>query len=141
MILYLVRDDKGNLKFTTKPTASTYIEKAEWELPKGISYGNNEEGKEGFIYNDYWWRPANHLHTVKMENEVIPYIVFLDYADTCFKAYLFNKRGEPEREPEKMVEEAFICGECGMDVSLNWNRKMFGNVLHCPHCGKMILIE
>lgn len=143
MILYRNTYKNGKVDFSVKPNEKAMTSKEEeWELPEHITYGPHTSGGPcGFIYDEIWWRPVEMLHTVKMDGEFVPYVVFNDWGETCFKAYLFNKKGEAPREPERIEEEETVCEHCFTDVEVLWNPKIYGHELHCPYCGKLIYIE
>lgn len=142
MILYRNTYDGGKVNFTVKPNDKAMIsEEEEWELPKPITYGPHTSGPYGFIYDEIWWRPEVMLHAVNLDGKPVPYVVFHDWGESCFKAYLFNKKGESPREPERIELEDTVCEHCFTDVEVLWNPKIYGHELHCPYCGKPIHIE
>lgn len=147
MILYRNTYADGHQDFSVKPSDDAMINQAEaWELPKLITVKSIDEKREMFVY-DYErrflydceiWKDFSLLKTMELDGTLRPYLVFYAEFDECYKAYVFHKKGEPPRAPLEMKTTKTLCEHCHLEVSIPWNPKMFGYVLHCPYCGNPI---
>ena len=139
MILYRNTYADSHQDFSVKPSDNAMINQAEaWELPNLIAVKRIDEEREKFVYNHESWKDFSLLQTMEFDGVLRPYLVFYDELDECYKAHMFHKNDETPIEPLDMKATDTLCEHCLFDVSLPWNPKMFGYVLHCPYCGNPI---